>query len=65
MKTKDNFVLLSEHGNYFVEFLIGELVLSDHISEATVFSCPQQALKFREYLKINCEMTFSVNTYIK
>ncbi|MDE3744060.1 hypothetical protein [Maribacter polysaccharolyticus] len=64
MNTSEQFVLMSAKGTYFVEFLIGTLVLSDSISEATIFDCPDQAHKFRDYLDENCEMEFSVNTFI-
>ena len=62
---QDTYVLLSEHDTYFVEYLLGELVISDHISEAAIFKCRDQAIKFKQYLYKHCKMSFSVNTFIQ
>lgn len=58
------YVLLTEDQNYFVEYLIGELVLSNSISEAMKFDDEKLALKFKKMLHNSCSLVTSVNTYI-
>ncbi len=58
------YVLLTEDQNYFVEYLIGELVLSNSISEAMKFNDENLALRFKQMLHSSCRLTTSVNTYI-
>ncbi len=58
------YVLLTEDQNYFVEYLIGELVLSSSISEAMKFDDEHLALRFKQMLHSSCELVTSVNTYI-
>lgn len=65
LDNQESYVLLSEFNTYFVEYLLGELVITDHISEAAVFKDQNQAKKFKEYLFEHCHMTFSVNTFIQ
>ncbi|MDP5060529.1 MAG: hypothetical protein NWP64_01285 [Maribacter sp.] len=64
MTTKPNFVLLSENNTYYVEYLIGHLVLANSITEAVVFESQSHAIKFQKYLYQNCSVRFSVNTFI-
>jgi len=59
------YVLLTEDQNYFVEYLIGELVLSNSISEAMKFNDENIALRFKKMLHSSCRLTTSVNTYIQ
>ncbi len=58
------YVLLTDDQSYFVEYLIGELVLSNSISEAMKFDDEHIALKFKQMLHNSCKLTTSVNTYI-
>lgn len=61
---KDKYVLLTNEQTYFVEYLIGELVLSQNISEAMIFSDFITAKKFKKMLFTCCELNCSVNTFI-
>ncbi len=58
------YVLLTEDQNYFVEYLIGELILSNSISEAMKFDDENIAQKFKQMLHRSCNLVTSVNTYI-
>lgn len=58
------FVLLTDDQHYFVEYLIGELVLSSSISEAMKFDDEKLALRFKQMLHSSCRLVTSVNTYI-
>ncbi len=58
------YVLLTDDQSYFVEYLIGELVLSNSISEAMKFNDEHLALRFKQMLHSSCELITSVNTYI-
>ncbi|EZH72159.1 hypothetical protein ATO12_24820 [Aquimarina atlantica] len=58
------YVLLTDDQSYFVEYLIGELVLSNSISEAMKFDDERLALRFKQMLHNSCELVTSVNTYI-
>lgn len=48
MVATEKFVLLTDPGTYFVEYLIRELVLSDSVSKAMVFDDREQAQMFRK-----------------
>ncbi len=58
------YVLLTDNQDYFVEYLIGELVLSSSISEAMKFNDENLALRFKKMLHKSCALVTSVNTYI-
>ncbi|PKV52015.1 hypothetical protein ATE84_4116 [Aquimarina sp. MAR_2010_214] len=58
------YVLLTDDQSYFVEYLIGELILSSSISEAMKFNDEHLALRFKQMLHNSCELVTSVNTYI-
>ena len=58
------YVLLTDEETYFVEYLIGELVVSKSISEAMKFNDEHLALKFKKMLHNSCKLITSVNTYI-
>lgn len=60
----DKYVLLTNQETYFVEYLIGELVLSKSISEAMIFSDRDTAEKFKQMLFTVCDLDCSVNTFI-
>lgn len=64
MNPADKFVLLTERGGYFVEYLIGELVLADSISEAMVFDDQGMASRFKKMLLENFNLACSINTFI-
>lgn len=64
-KFMTEYVLLTEDQNYFVEYLIGELVVSNSITEAMTFDDEQLALRFKQMLHTSCQLITSVNTYIK
>ena len=59
------YVLLTQQHTYFVEYLIGQLILSKNISEAMVFDDYETAKKFKEMLLDSCSLSCSVNTFIK
>ncbi|UZO79819.1 hypothetical protein NBT05_12755 [Aquimarina sp. ERC-38] len=58
------YVLFTDTETYVVEYLLGELILSNSISEALVFTNELQALRFKQLLFQECQLTTSVNTYI-
>lgn len=58
------YVLLTKHHNYFVEYLINSLILSDSIEEAMKFEDLETAQKFKKMLFKNCKLVTSVNTFI-
>jgi len=58
------YVLLTNYNTYFVEYLFGELVLSNSIKEAMIFNDKSTALKFKTHLYENCDLVTSVNTFI-
>jgi len=60
----EKLVLLTKEENYFVEYLLGKLILTDSISEAMVFDDKETAHKFKVMLYRNCNIECSVNTYI-
>lgn len=57
-------VLLTKQDTYFVEYLLGQLVLSDSISEAMIFETAETAGRFKEMLYKTCDLECSINTYI-
>ena len=59
------YVLLTPQDSYFVEYLIGTLVLSNSIYEAMIFEDLDTAQKFKEMLLITCELQTSVSTFIR
>ena len=65
LNPSQNFVLLSENNTYYVEYLIGHLVLANSITEAVIFDSQAQAIKFQKYLYKHCSIQFSVNTFIQ
>ena len=62
MNITTEYVLLTDDQNYVVEYLIGELVLSNSITEAMKFNDEKIALRFKDRLKQSCQLTLSVNT---
>lgn len=58
------YVLLTEYETYFVEFLIGELILSTSIEEAMTFNDLDTAIKFKQMLLTVCSLNTSINTFI-
>ena len=60
----EKLVLLTRQDTYFVEYLLGQLVLSDSISEAMIFETAETASRYREMLYKTCNLECSVNTYI-
>ena len=58
------YVLLTKEETYFVEYLIGSLILSNSISEAMVFDNKDIALKFQKRLFNQCQLETSVNTFL-
>jgi hypothetical protein len=59
------YVLLTNKENYFVEYLLESLILSDSIEEAMIFTDFETANKFKKMLFQTCELVTSVNTYLK
>tara|TARA_R110000868_G_scaffold410679_2_gene699711 strand:- start:3181 stop:3363 length:183 start_codon:yes stop_codon:yes gene_type:complete len=58
------YILLTPYNTYFVEYLIGQLILSTSIEEAMIFENLEQAYKFQRMLWDVCQLNTSVNTYI-
>lgn len=42
-----NYVLMTENNTYFVECLLGQLIISESLTEAMVFSSNELAEKFK------------------
>ena len=61
---ENQYVLLTDQSTYFVEYLIGELVLSHSVTKAMVINSFDTAFKFKQMLWSCCNVTCSVNTYI-
>lgn len=59
------YVLLTLQNTYFVEYLIGTLVLSSSIFDAMVFDDLDTAVKFKKMLLTTCELQTSVSTFIQ
>ena len=58
------YVLLTKQNNYFVEYLLGSLILSDSLEKAMKFDDFETANKFKMMLYQNCKLITSINTYI-
>lgn len=59
-----NYLLMTPEDNYFVEYLLGELVLSKSISEAMIFDSNEQANKFQKMLQELCNLETTISTFI-
>jgi hypothetical protein len=59
------YVLLTPYKTYFVDYLIGQLILSNSIGEAMEFSDYDTAFKFQTMLIQTCKLETSINTFIK
>ncbi len=59
-----SYVLFTSKEQYFVEYLLEQLILSNSISEAMVFDDMELALRFKKMLGEKCYLDCSVNTYI-
>ena len=59
------YILLTLQNTYFVEYLIGTLVLSCSIFDAMVFDDVDTAMKFKQMLLTTCELNTSVSTFIQ
>ncbi len=59
------FVLYTNEDSYFVEYLLGQLILSESINEAMVFDVLDNAKKCQTMLLKECDLLTSVNTFIK
>lgn len=64
MAVPEKYVLMTETGSYFVEYLLGQLILSPSISEALVFTDSELARKFQNHLYKECQLFTSVNRFI-
>lgn len=58
------YVLLTNRNKYFVEYLIGSLILSDSIEKAMLFNDNDTAQKFKQMLYQTCEIKTTVQTFI-
>lgn len=65
LPNNDSYILLTQGGTYFVEYLLNELILSDSMTEAMTFDNYDTALKFKQHLFERCNLNCSVNTYIQ
>ena len=59
------YVLLTLDHNYFVEYLIGTLVISNSIFDAMVFDDLDTAVKFKKMLICTCDLQTSISTFIR
>lgn len=59
------YVLLTLENTYFVEYLIGTLVLSNSIFEAMIFDDLDTAQKFKKMLFTVFQLQTSISTFIK
>jgi hypothetical protein len=59
------YILLTLQNTYFVEYLIGTLVLSSSIFDAMVFYDLDTAVKFKKMLLTTCELQTSISTFIE
>lgn len=59
------YVLLTLQNTYFVEYLIGTLVLSNSIVDAMIFDDLDAAIKFKQMLLVTCDLNTSISTFIK
>ncbi len=59
------YVLLTNTDYYFVEFLIGELIISESLEEAMKFEDFETAKKFKDMLGQVCNLQTSINTFIE
>lgn len=59
------YVLLTLQNTYFVEYLIGTLVLSSSILDAMEFDDLETAIKFKQMLLTTCKLQTSISTFIK
>jgi len=57
-------VLLTDQDTYFVEYLLGELVLDKSITKAMQFDTQIMAEKFQFMLMDKFELNTSINTFI-
>lgn len=58
------YVLITTQDTYFVEYLIGTLVLSSSITCAMDFADLETAHKFRKMLLLVCQLQTTVTTFI-
>ncbi|WP_298476079.1 hypothetical protein [uncultured Maribacter sp.] len=63
-KEPGHYVLLTDDNTYFVEYLLGHLELSPSIDQAMVFEDNETAFNFQKYLRKECNLITSVNTFI-
>jgi hypothetical protein len=59
------YVLLTPQNTYFVEYLIGTLVISSSIFDAMVFDDLDTAIKFKQMLICTSQLQTSISTFIK
>ena len=59
------YVLLTPQNTYFVEYLIGTLVISSSIFDAMVFEELDTAVKFKKMLFTTCQLQTSVSNFIQ
>lgn len=59
-----DFVLFTADGQYVVEYLFKQLVVTSNISEALTFDNNSSAQAFKKRLEEECDLDCSVNTYI-
>lgn len=62
---KEEYVLLTNEGNYFVEYLLNYLVISNSITEAMIFKDLVTAQKFKDMLLKECVLNTMISTFIE
>lgn len=65
MENKIKYVLQTNEDNYFVEFLLNYLVISNSITEAMIFDELEVANKFKNMLQENCQLNTMITTFIE
>lgn len=65
MEESINYVLQTQEGGYFVEYLLDYLVISNSITEAMIFDDLELARGFKKMLIETCDLNTIISTYIE
>ena len=65
MEESTNYVLQTQEGGYFVEYLLDYLVISNSITEAMIFDDLELARGFKKMLIETCDINTIISTYIE
>jgi len=65
MEVSVKYVLQTQEGGYFVEYLLNYLVISNSITEAMIFEDLGMARSFKKMLIETCDLNTIISTYIE